>query len=431
MVRHHKIKFCYCGLPRHRAMVTAMRIIHAIGAGACLMAMLAGGSTVTAHAQTQQDQNRFESLMKQGFELHQQARFAQAIPLLQQAHRLAPFDYFANLLLGIDLLRTGQPARAIPLLESAARGQPGEEFPQDYLGEAHATLGHYAVAAEAYQSALLRGKASQQALTAWAGFALERFRTIGEQLRATQEGAAQASMPVCRGSIPALERKLALKQKQSDDAAAYELSICYAFEAGKAAQQLQTQDADMPSLHRLRGDVLLRLKGDTAAALAEYQQAVKLRPDDPLLTERIAEAQAQAGDTEAARASAQAALVINPHQREALRILVELTMNARDYDQAIPWLQQLAAETPGDATVQVDLGKALANTGKPEEALHWLAPPLEAGYPDEKGALHALLAGILRKLGRTADAAQAGAQARRLSDAYQSRSVPRTPDAHQ
>jgi Flp pilus assembly protein TadD len=99
-------------------------------------------------------------------------------------------------------------------------------------------------------------------------------------------------------------------------------------------------------------------------------------------------------------------------------------MSNRDYDQALPWLRQLAAEAPGDRAVAVELGRALAQTGASAEALHWLAPALAAGYPDEKGALHALTARVLRKLGRDDEAAQAEAEARRLSDNYQAR------DAH-
>ena len=83
----------------------------------------------------------FQALLKRGFELHQQAHFAEAIPVLERARRLEPGDYFANLLLGIDLLRTGKAGEAVPRLELAARAKPGEEIPEDYLGEADASLG--------------------------------------------------------------------------------------------------------------------------------------------------------------------------------------------------------------------------------------------------------------------------------------------------
>ena len=438
-----------------------MRRTGQIGAGGYAwfwaMALLAGCASLAAGAQTSAGDD-VQALLKQGFALHQQARFAEAIPLLEQARRLEPGDYFANLLLGIDLLRTGKPAEAVPRLQMAAHVRPAEEFPEDYLGEAEAGLGNYALAAEAYQRAVQRGQGSEQALEAWAGFALERFRDLGYGLRGSSPGVAAARRLAqaaadpaksagCAGQIPALERRLAVNpagakqvsaasanshpvnspQADAEPASssvetAYQLSVCYALEAGKAAEGLQSAAEDPAAVHRLRGDVLLRLKEDAAAAQTEYRRAIALKPGDPALLERLAEAQLTAGDTEAARLSAQAALAIDPHRREALRTLASLAMSNRDYDQALPWLRQLAQETPGDRTVQVELGKALAQTGEAAEALNWLVPALAAGYPDEKGALHALLGRELRKLGRDAEAARAEAEARRLSDAFQARS---------
>src|SRR5579863_2177485 len=90
------------------------------------------------------DEGQFQVLLKQGFDFHRQARFAEGIPVLERARKLEPRDYFANLLLGIDLLRTGKPLDAIPRLELAARTRTAEETPEDYLGEAHAGLGQYA-----------------------------------------------------------------------------------------------------------------------------------------------------------------------------------------------------------------------------------------------------------------------------------------------
>ena len=404
-----------------------------IGVQFCAMAFLGCCAGFTAFAQTS-DRDGFQDLLQQGFQLHQQARFLEAIPVLEKARKLEPEDYFANLLLGIDLLRTGKTAEAIPRLQLAARAKPGEEFPEDYLGEAEATLGHQALAAEAFQQAVLRGHNSEQALEAWAGFALERFRQIGEDLRASQQGieiahrlqkAASDPEPAkisgCAATIPALERKLALKQTHADTETSYKLSICYAVEAGNVAARLQSGAEDTAAVHRLRGDVLLRLKGDGSAAQAEYKEAIVIRANDPELLERLAEAQISAGETEGARQSAQAALAIDPHRRGALRTLATLAMNDRDYDQALPWLRQLVKEASGDRAAQVELGRALAQTGISAEALQWLAPALDSGYPDEKGALHALLASVLRKLGRDDEAAKAEAEARRLSDTYQAR----------
>jgi tetratricopeptide (TPR) repeat protein len=389
-----------------------------------------------------------EALLQQGFQLHQQGRFAESIPILEQVRLSAPRNYFANLLLGIDLLRSGKAVEAIPRLKLASLVRPSEEFPEDYLAEAEASLGNNALAAEAYRRALQRGHNSEQATEAWAGFALERFRQIGESLRASQRGLEairriqaaavnrQGSRPSTQNfdtSIPILERRLQLKPQKDAVAVTetrYQLSLCYATAAGQAAERLRSaadgqMDANIENkaaAFRLRGDVLLRLQGDGTAAQAEYKKSVALEPNNPTLLERLAEAQLSSGDMDAARESAKAALAIDPHQRDALRTLVALAMNAHDYEQALPLLRQLSTEAPGDPAIAIELGRALAQTGQPDEALKWLGSALAAGYPDEKGSSHALQARLLRKLGREQEAVKAEAESRRLSDMYQSHS---------
>ena len=134
--------------------------------------------------------DEFRQQLQQGFALHQQAKYADAIPLLEKARRLDPGDYFANLLLGIDLLRTGKAAAAVDYLQIAARANPEEDTPMEYLGEAQARLGRFSQAAIAFMEGVRRGKSSEESLLAWAGFALERFRQIGEELRSSDAGVA-------------------------------------------------------------------------------------------------------------------------------------------------------------------------------------------------------------------------------------------------
>lgn len=382
------------------------------------------------------NQESLESLLKRGFELHRQAQFAQAIPVLEQARTIEPNNYFANLLLGIDELRVGNPRLAVPRLQLAARLRTGEAIPMEYLGEAQARLGNYALAASAYQAAVARG-GTEDALESWAGFALERFHDLGERLRASDAGVAalermhtSAADPVselrCMAPIPVLEQRLTVEMKNSERESATvetarQLLVCYSLAAGKTAEQLKSNGQDAAAVHRLRGDVLLRLKGDAAGAQQEYQQAIAQQSDDPTLLERLAEAQFQAGDLDGARQSAKAALAIDPHQRESMHMLATIAMNERSYDVATPILTKLAEETPNDLGVQVELGRALVQTGQPGAALEHLQLALDKGYPDEKGALHAMEARILRQLGRDDEAAKAADDARRRSDAFQAR----------
>ena len=241
-------------------------------------------------------------------------------------------------------------------------------------------------------------------------------------------GIAFASLDDCARAIPSLER--GLTASSSDTYALFQLSRCYSQQAGRIAHQVQQSAESEAPLHTMRGDILLRLQAKPEPAVAEYQQALRLDPNDPAILERLAEAQFGAGKTEDSRSSAQAALKIDPQRTGAKRTLAKIAIQERDYSTALPFLRELAARNPQDVTGKVELGKACAQTGALDEAFQNLAPALEHGYPDEKGTLHYLLGTVLKKMGRNTDAEQAFATAAQLSDAFQHKSYhDQDPDA--
>lgn len=136
-------------------------------------------------------EDSFESLLRQGFNLHQQRRYAQAIPPLERAHRLQPNDYFANLLLGIDYLRIGQAVKALSFLETAGRAKPMDATALGYSAEAHAALGRVDLAIRALHAAKQRDP-SPQWQSALVRLYLARFRTISQELRLTKAGLARS-----------------------------------------------------------------------------------------------------------------------------------------------------------------------------------------------------------------------------------------------
>jgi tetratricopeptide (TPR) repeat protein len=435
----------------------------------------------------------FTSLLKRGFALHQQANYRESLPLLQQAWKLDPHDYFVNLLLGIDTLRTGDPEKALPFLTVAARLRPKEEFPYEYSGEAQTLLGRYDQAAIAYRKATVVAPDSPEATEAWIDFTLERFRQLAGQLRSSQAGlaaeyrlqarsyplgdkkrrqlleqsvaidpkapgiwteleqadvadgdeaeakrnaergssessprAATASLQrgiddaqagQCEQAIPVLERGL-----KSGGAAVYVrflLSWCYAGEAGKVDARLQRTGGQPAIAHMIRGDVLFRMQGDTATAMAEYQAALAASPHDPKLLERLAEVQVAAGDLMDAEQNAESALALDAHRYSARQTLARIAMEQGRYADALPQLTLLAEQDPRDPGTQISMATALSALGDAQQALLHLEPVLAGGYPDPKGNLHSLLGSLLRKAGRSDEAAQAFAAARKLSETYQ------------
>jgi tetratricopeptide (TPR) repeat protein len=586
---------------------------NAIPAGCLFKCALLSGMALaflaSVRAQDNSSADDYYSLLRRGFSLHQQGNYAGALPLLEKAWKVEPHDYFANLLVGIDLLRTDRAADSISYLQEAAHQRPKEDFPYEYLGEAQAHLRHYSEAAVAYERALAVAPASPQAIEGAVGFWLERFRELAAQLRATTKGLAAAhrlqarshapndpareqplahsatldpdapgiwselalanlragnvvnaganiarafernpvdqrglearailaamhgnwseavhalntigvvspgmlacaaadwpeelqppataamsrrvaaffyythnpgqtcnsaeplsvepfmrtarSAPVtelfreqrweaviaapepnpgdlggwyrrgvafaelerCANAIPPLERTASGRMEQ-DIYTKFLLSWCYAQEAARVTRDLQQHDAEGAALvHMVRGDVLLRMQANSSGAVAEYNAALSAHPNDPEILERLAEAQYESGQLAEATANARLSLSIDPYRFSAMETLAGVAMEQRDYEGAIPYLQKIVAHDPREASAQVELGTVLAQTGSPADAVQHLLPALAAGYPDEKGSLHATLGAALRKIGRNAEATEAFAQARALSQAYQS-----------
>jgi tetratricopeptide (TPR) repeat protein len=545
-------------------------------------------------------QDQFKTLVQKAFELHQQGQFAAALPLLHRAYGLRPENYFVNLLLGIDSLRTGDAEGSVSFLRKASRLRPKEEYPQAYLGEAYARQTLFAEAASAYLKAVELAPGSSESSVAFVDFALARFGDISALLRSSNRGLAAeyrlralavregdvsgvsflqraadldptapgiwselakevlkagdtrsaaedcrralelnphdlgawivdaqlaarnadwkrvnerlnavaqrsphilseevgtwtrqlqppengvlgaaakfftcirdrqalcqfvmvsaasagldtlfeeqrweqitklpapnvsekqawlrrgiafAQLDDCGRAIPALERSV--EASSPDFYGLFQLSRCYSQQAGRAAHRVQQSAENQTALHVMRGDIFLRLQAKPDLAIGEYEQALHESGNDPSVLERLAEAQFGAGKNDAARATAQSALKIDPQRMGAERTLARIAMQDRDYPAALPYLRELAARNPKDISGQVELAKACAQTGALDEAWQNLAPALQQGYPDEKGTLHYLLGTVLKKMGRTTEAERAFAEATQLSDDFQHKS---------
>jgi tetratricopeptide (TPR) repeat protein len=230
-------------------------------------------------------------------------------------------------------------------------------------------------------------------------------------------GIALAHLSDCDLAIPALER--GLTGSQDSPIGIFFVSWCYAQQAGNIAKRMENTGVDPALGHVMRGDVLLRLQGDSNAAIDEYRNALAARGRDVSILERLAEAQLSAGQIDGALGTAQSVLQLDPRRISPKRTLVEIAMRERNYKAALPYLREMVVSNPADVPARVQLGTACAETGLLEEALQNLSPALERGYPDQKGTLHYLLGTVLRKLGRPTESARAFETAQQLSDASQ------------
>lgn len=540
---------------------------------------------------------RFESLLKEGFDLHRQQQYAQAIPKLEQARALQPADYFVNLLLGIDYLRLGDARRALTSLEAARKARNDDPTVLGYLAEAYSVVEQFDKAAEALQFVATQPGSTKQDQLSLIKFYLRRFRAVSEDLRSTTTGLAysyrlhalvlrdrndpkeletllrasslapqlpgletalghmrlgegqwrEASEAFARArlqdphdlelmvgeailaahssdwakaesllqevairskhilksalrdwprtvSLPedlrnrlantgrhseirslaqgveqdfqqhrweTLVDKLRSKANEPQESlwlgsalatlerfaqaivplerarseakrrteASYWLALCYARAAENTKRQLSKGEESL-FVHFVNGEVMLRLALDGPSAVAEYRKATAAFREDPAAWAGLAEAQMLAGDSQGARESANRALGLDPRRFEALQTLSEAWIHERDYESAIPPLQQALQVQPANLRVQLLLGTAYARSGRAREALPLLESLLTRGYPDEKGTCHYLLGGVLRRMGRTQDAERAFEKAKHLSDSF-SRSAHGAPSEPQ
>jgi len=132
----------------------------------------------------------FEALLHDAFDLHQKNQYLRALPLLRRAWKLEPHEYFVNLLLGIDLLRTGHGAESVAFLKEAARANSKEETPHEYLGEAQAAMGHFAEAFESYARAVRLAPQTPEAAVPSVDFCLARYVALANRLRSSNAGLA-------------------------------------------------------------------------------------------------------------------------------------------------------------------------------------------------------------------------------------------------
>jgi len=227
-------------------------------------------------------------------------------------------------------------------------------------------------------------------------------------------GVAWAELSDCSRALFPLERGL----DSGAERAAFWLELCYASEAESAVAHLAALGQQV-TVHRLRGDILVRIKGDAKSATDEYAEAIRLRPGEAGLLERLAQAYMSLGDLQRAREAAQKALSLNANRPLVLKLLASLAIQEREYSGALVYLNKMLAANPNDSWARVQAGVVCAQTGGLEQALLYLEPALAAGYPDERGALHATLARVLRKLGREQEAQRAIEEAERLANQFQ------------
>lgn len=117
---------------------------------------------------------------------------------------------------------------------------------------------------------------------------------------------------------------------------------------------------------------LRKTAGDEPGALARYEEAAKLKPDDAGLQLELGQLYRNAGKPAEARAAYDKVLAgtkAKATRMKALRALADLALSAGDIDGARAYFEQYIALDPKNVQLRVELGDALTQAGKHDEAI--------------------------------------------------------------
>jgi tetratricopeptide (TPR) repeat protein len=151
--------------------------------------------------------------------------------------------------------------------------------------------------------------------------------------------------------------------------------------------------------------------GDTQAALADYRKALALDPSCPSAHFNLAVAALQGGNLSDAEAHYRKALAGKPTAETHNGLGYVLARQGRA-DEAIAEFRAALAVDPKFAPADNNLAEALVQQGKLADAVPYYQASL-AAHPS--AAVYAALAGVLRRLGRTDEAAEQLAKAKALA----------------
>jgi rhomboid protease GluP len=124
----------------------------------------------------------------------------------------------------------------------------------------------------------------------------------------------------------------------------------------------------MPVVRLEHAEQQLR-QGDTAGALSELTEVVKLRPNYVPAWMLLGNAYLRTQQQEKAEAAFQRAAQLNPKSPAVLTQLGELYLHDKRYEPARQTFQQITELNPKDAEAQVNLGVTLNRMGRSDEAL--------------------------------------------------------------
>lgn len=352
-----------------------------------------------------------------GIALHMAGRDQEAIAPLAAAAAAMPQAFPAHALLGTSLLRLGQAGKAAGALQKAVALKPSDPQGRRLLAEAFLQSGQPKPAV-AQLSALSRlepgdagvwftlGRANEAA-------AAESFRALARDF--PESRAFLLTTAEVRRKQQRLKAAAALEEQAKGrpaaaraDALAREITS-YHDGARRAFTQLGGLP-DNPQLHQVKAETL-RAQGKHREAVAEWREALRMRPGDLDLERELAASLYAASDYLEALNALERLLVREPQSAMLHFLKGDCLLQQGQAEEALGPLRQAVQLDAGLLPAKASLGRALLGVGRGAEGVGHLetaAPAL-----DTDGALYFQLSRAYQAAGLPEKAAGALAESRK------------------
>ncbi len=277
------------------------------------------------------DDNDGEAHNLLGYILGQQGDPAAALPHLQRAAALLPDSAEVHYNYGAALWFSGAKQKAIPELRASIRLDPSAAASYALLGMAELDEGDLTASKKDLERAIALSPASAANFIDL-GIVFVRLGQLQRGLAQFEAGLnANANIPVpdWDGAIKALREN--------------------------------AKETSAAEVHNMLGLLLGRKGADSGEVLAEFHEALRLRPDYAEAHNNIGLVLAQNGDDEKATAEFREAVRIRPNYADALANLGASLMLS-DVEQAIGELEKAVALDPTLIKVQFNLAEAYGNS---------------------------------------------------------------------
>jgi Tfp pilus assembly protein PilF len=310
---------------------------------------------------------------------------ALAIPELQAALAIDPESVDAQANLGVLLFFQGKATDAIPHFRAALKLQPGLAKIQGLLGMAEDRTLDFDDARKDMEAA---------------------FPSLDDRRFQMQLGLELVGLDTESGDLEKAAAILAQLRKANPDnpEVLYAAYRTYSDLAGESMLALSLAAPESAQMHQLMAHEDYR-QGNTTGAVAQYRKAIALDPHLPGVHFELAELLRTSKDETVKKEAEQeyrAALREDPQNEKSILRLAEIDAQRGNTEQSYKEYTKAVELQPADADAKLGLAKTLIEMNQTEKALALLEDAVR--LEPTNATAHYRLATIYRKMGRADDA---------------------------